>query len=300
MLAQGGGRMVVQTGQLRSASPRTWRGWGAPLLFVLLVYGLAWPAFGAAMLISAPGSPPTASATLLGLVGTFAPAAAAIVLTGVEGGAPAIQRLIARIFQFRASWRWYVFALGFLPAARLTAALLHKLISGAWPPFGGVSALDLIASILISMPFQAGEELGWRGWLLPRLGERIGYAPASLVVGLVWGPWHLPLFFAAVSTNQGQPILLFLIASLALSVAMAWLYVNVRGALFLTMLMHASVNNTTQIVPTRTSGPVGLFSLHWSLVMWLFAAVLVASAAYFLWRLRLYPRSPNGGRGVGP
>src|SRR5438045_7892958 len=98
--------------------------------------------------------------------------------------------------------------------------------------------------IALSTPFQAGEELGWRGFALPRLGARLGLARASLLLGLAWALWHLPLFFVRDADTFGQSFVVYAVQVVAISVAMALLYVRTDGGLFLPMLFHSAVNNT--------------------------------------------------------
>jgi hypothetical protein len=131
-----------------------------------------------------------------------------------------------------------------------------------------------------------GEEIGWRGYALPRLAARFGFARASVLLGLIWGIWHLPLFVLPAHANYGQSFWLFVFGSTALSVAMAWLFVHTRGSVALAMLMHSAVNQTNGVVPTRLAAPGNPFTVFdTSLIGWLFASLLAGTAAYFLWRI---------------
>ena len=79
---------------------------------------------------------------------------------------------------------------------------------------------------------------------------------------------------------------MYVLGVTALSVAMAWLYWRTNGSLLLTMLMHAAVNNTKDIVPSAVSAATNAFSLSSSLVAWVSVAILWICAAYFLLRMR--------------
>ena len=85
-----------------------------------------------------------------------------------------------------------------------------------------------------------GEEPGWRGFALPRLLERTGPMPASLVLGVVWALYHLPLFW----TNQGyaQPFVIMLVELPAMAVLYIWLFQHTAGSALLAILLHASAN----------------------------------------------------------
>ena len=133
---------------------------------------------------------------------------------------------------------------------------------------------------------QAGEELGWRGFALPRLATRFGLRTASFLLGVLWAGWHLPLFFILGGDTVGQSFPLYVLQVTALSVAFAWLYARTRGSLLLTMLLHAAVNNTKDIVPSAVPGATQPWALSTSPVAWLTVALLWGTAAFFLADLR--------------
>jgi membrane protease YdiL (CAAX protease family) len=276
-----------------------------PLLkFFLLTYAMAWICWAASYAISRgsvtndPG-PIAPMRTLIAgavfLLGVFAPAIVALALTtrakGTEegdgtGGRTGALALLGRVFKWQVDARWYFFAVGYMPAIKLSVALVHRVVTGAWPRFGQEAWYLMAAAILVSTWVQAGEEIGWRGYALPRLSERFGLAPASVILGLIWASWHLPLFFFPGSNKLGQSFPLYLLQVTALSVAIAWLYWRSNGSLLLTMLIHAAVNNTKDIVPSAVPGTTNTFALSASLVGWLTVAFLWLAAAYFLVRMR--------------
>ncbi len=261
-----------------------------PLLeFFALTYAATWICWTAAAVISRQSSLPaptlSALAGALFLLGTFAPAVVALALTERAEGRAAARALLRRVFQFRVGAVWYVFALGYIPAVKLSVALVHRFATGAWPRFGQEAWYVMAAAILVSTWVQAGEEIGWRGYALPRLSDRFGLALASVILGIIWGCWHLPLFFVPQSDTFGQSFPLYLLQVTALSVAIAWLYWRTKGSLLLVMLLHATVNNTKDIVPSAVPGATNPFELSTSLVAWLTVAFLWIAAAYFLVRM---------------
>jgi len=255
----------------------------AVLLFFALTYAVTWASFfGAATL-----STQSWFVSPLLYVGTFAPSFVALGLTARETGLPGIRTLLRRVVDFHASWRWFVFAVGYIATLKLLTAVTYRLATASWPAFGTTPLVVIPFAILISTPVQAGEEIGWRGYALPRLAERFGFPRASLLLGLLWGAWHLPLFFIPGHPNHGQPLLFFVLGSTGLSVAMTWLYMNTRGSVGFAMLMHSAVNQTMGIVPTRLASagnPLAIANV--SPIMWLFIALLWSMAAYFLLRMR--------------
>jgi len=256
--------------------------------FFLFTYVVTWMCW--AVWAASSGATP-ASAWLPGLrmlvflLGVFAPAIVAVWLTARHEGREGVRSLLHRLIQWRVGLRWYLFAVTYFIAIKLAAALLHRLLAGEWPRFNTTSWYIIIAGIVFSTPVQAGEEIGWRGYALPRLAERFGLGLGSIVLGIIWAAWHLPLFFIPETDTTGQSFPVYLLAVTALSVAIAWLYARTGGSLMLAMLMHASVNNTN-IVPSFDPNATNPFALSTSLVAWIFTALLSVCAAYFLVQMR--------------
>ena len=187
-----------------------------PLLaFFSLTYAATWTCWAAAATISrGPASSDPARAAFAGallLLGTISPSLVALALTERAEGRAATQALLGRVFLWQVSARWYVFAAGYMAAIKLSAALVHRVVTGAWPRFGDESWYLMVAAIAVSTWVQAGEEIGWRGYALPRLSARVGLAPASVILGVVWASWHLPLFFFPGSDTQGQSFPLYVV-----------------------------------------------------------------------------------------
>jgi membrane protease YdiL (CAAX protease family) len=182
-----------------------------------------------------------------------------------------------------------------MPAIKLTVALVHRVATGHWPRFGDEPWYLMAGAILVSTWVQAGEEIGWRGYALPRLSARVGLAPASVILGIIWATWHLPLFFVAAADTQGQSFPLYLLQVIAVSVAMAWLYWRTKGRLLLVMILHAAVNNTKDIVPSVVQGATNPFALSTSRVAWLTVALMWLAAAYFLIQMRSASRLETNG-----
>ena len=219
-------------------------------------------------------------------MGAFAPALVALALTARTDGRAGVEALLGQIVRWPRGARWYLFAIGYMATIKLAAALLHRVLTGVWPPFGEEPWYLMAGALVVSTPVQAGEEVGWRGFALPRLASHFGLAPASIVLGVVWACWHLPIFFMPGSGTQGHSFPLYLLSVSAISVAMAWLYWRTNESLLMAMLMHAAVNNTKDIVPSAAVASTTPFTLNASLLGWLTASLLWAAAAYFLVQMR--------------
>lgn len=255
--------------------------------FFLLTFAITWTAWLAPAALGAPGK-----SRFLGLggpvflFGVFAPAFVALALTAYSEGWAGVVRLLSRVGRWQAGAHLYVFAIGYMAATKLFAALIHRMAMGAWPSFGDISVPLILGAILVSTWVQAGEEVGWRGYALPRLATHLGIGAASILLGVIWALWHLPLFFLLGSGSDGQSFPIYLLHVIALSVAMSWLYWQTKGSLLLVMLMHASVNNTTGIVPAAVSSAVAPMSFEGTMVAWVTVGVSSAVAVLLLYRMR--------------
>lgn len=259
--------------------------WPALAGFVVCTYAVTWSVWLA--VASAQGH---SLAFGLGgpvfFVGVFAPALVAIAMTFRRDGRTGVAQLLRPVGVWQVSPWYYLFAMTYLAATKLLAALLIRFITGTWPTFGDISVPMMLGGIVVSTWVQAGEEIGWRGYALPRLTRLVGLGPASIALGLIWATWHLPLFFLAGSGSTGQSFPLYALHVTALSVAMTWLFWKTEGSLLLVMLMHASVNNTTAIVPAAVPGAVDALSFHGSLAGWLTVAVAWVVAVPLLYAMR--------------
>lgn len=243
------------------------------VLFFFATFAVAWALFAAA------GRFPS-SANLLVFLGAISPALVGIALSASDGGVP---RLLEAVLRWQVGARWYLFALLFMGVIRIGVALAHRMLTGAWPDLIRDSWALLPFAILLGTPVQAGEEIGWRGFALPRLLRVAGFAWSAILLGMIWAVWHLPLFYLAIPGNNeyGRSFPIWALSVTALSVAFAWLYVRTGGSLLLTMLMHAAVNNLPHFTPTAGASPANVFSMRGSLTEWLLAGCLWIAAAGF-------------------
>ena len=251
--------------------------------FVVLTFALSWSLWFASGAAS-----PAGPNTPIFLLGVFAPGIVALGLTALHGGHAAVLALLRRLVDWEVPARWYVFAVSYMLAIKLSAALVHRIAFGAWPAFGQEPFLLMLGATVAStlMGGQVGEELGWRGYALPRLAARFGVGLASILLGGIWALWHLPLFFAPVGDTFGQSFPLYLLQVIALSVTMAWVYSHTRGSLLPVMLLHAAVNNTKDIVPSVDAGATNPWALSHSSIAWITVALMWLGAGYFLIRMR--------------
>jgi uncharacterized protein len=250
-------------------APARWTQRRQIVVFLLLAAGLSWWIWPMTLLN------PTSTALV-----PWGPTIAALVVTGLAYGRHELGRLALRMVRWRVHPGWY--AVGLLgPLVLLGVPALVLLALGARPevtePFPGPAILLLVFAVRFVLGGALGEDPGWRGFLLPRVRARHGLLAASLLVGVVWMAWHLPLFLSGPATDQ-RPPLQFALWGLALSVVFAWIYERTDGSLLIVMLFHAMVDTFASLVFPLFMGGNDYGRLWWLLiaVAWLAAAAVVA------------------------
>jgi hypothetical protein len=131
------------------------------LKFFFLTYAVTWACFITVVMISHGPAPTAAHALVRGfllLLGTFAPSLVALWITARTEGRPGVLALLRRLVQWQVGMRWYLFAIVYLPAIKLSVALVHRVMTGSWPRFGTEPWYIIVLAIAISTPVQAGEE----------------------------------------------------------------------------------------------------------------------------------------------
>jgi membrane protease YdiL (CAAX protease family) len=101
-----------------------------------------------------------------------------------------------------------------------------------------------------------GEEVGWRGWLLPQLQKRFSPLSSSLILGLVWGAWHFPLFVIGAYPGGPESIVVYLVIGPIFATLFTWLFNRTRGALLPAICLHTAVNNSSRFVAETSMYPV--------------------------------------------
>lgn len=134
-----------------------------------------------------------------------------------------------------------------------------------------------IAVVAGLFPGAVGEELGWRGYALPRLQERYDALVASLVLGVVWAVWHLPTFFVEFTGQASLPMEWLLFEIVGASILYAWVVNNADGSVLLAILFHGANNSLTPVVfpGIVAAGYADTFAMVTALSVWIVAAVVV-------------------------
>lgn len=228
---------------------------GAPLWwFFALAVLIAWPigfVFGVdeADLFA---RYPWPVAFLINRIPKFAFSLAGIIMVLATAGRSGLRSLVAGLFRWRVAPGWYVLAVLGPLALYFGSALLLAGVEG-WGEVD-VGLLDTLKLVLIAPGSGIvvyaltrgglGEELGLRGFALPRLQARYSPNIASLILGMFWGAWHLPVLM----TRDAVSIVAFLLSVLAMAYIFTWVYNRVGGSLLIVVLLHATINAGDDIV----------------------------------------------------
>ena len=176
---------------------------------------------------------------------SFGPMLAALLVARVGGGG-ALRRLLGGLARWRVAPRYALFAVG-APLALFALAGLVSALLGAAPDLGHLGEVDglpnlgaLGALALWLATFGVGEELGWRGFALPRLQASLTAWRATLVLGVAWAAWHLPAFFYRPTYRAMGPagFVAFSVSILAASVVFTWLFNATGGSVLVVALFH--------------------------------------------------------------
>ncbi|HEV8268867.1 MAG TPA: type II CAAX endopeptidase family protein, partial [Thermoanaerobaculia bacterium] len=177
--------------------------------------------------------------------GSLGPAFAALVTSRLVGGSPAPGEMRRSLGRVRAPLRAWAVALFLAPATYAISSAVAVAVSKERPSPQNLEKWYLvfpIALFILVLGGPLGEEVGWRGWLLPRLLQSTSPATASLVVALFWFVWHFPLFFMEGATQKGTSIVSFAAAVLAMSFLFTSLHQETNGSLFWAVAFHLSIN----------------------------------------------------------
>jgi membrane protease YdiL (CAAX protease family) len=257
-----------------------------PLLtYFALVFALSWGSW----LVLTGGAPMRSDPRFMFIVLTapVAPAVAGLLMTGLTAGRAGYRELLARLTRWRVPARWYGVALLPAPLVAIMTAILLAL-SLRSPEFlpavfttadpVGLLLPGIIGGLLVGLC----EELGWTGFAIPRLRPQYGILATGLLMGVVWGAWHYPLFSRSDSFTGALPLALLLFQLFswlpAYRVLMVWVYDH-TGSLLVVVLMHISLAATSIIFPPSVMSDMqSLISILVSATTWWLLVVAVAAA----------------------
>jgi membrane protease YdiL (CAAX protease family) len=210
--------------------------------FFVLTFAITW---GLALLIVLFPGPltalfgPVSAANPLFILAVAGPTVAATILTAMRAGRTGLRALYSGLTRWRFGIGWYAAILAGIP---LIAFAVSQVAGAERKANLGTPAL-LVAFLLNQLILgPLGEELGWRGFALPRLLKRFSPLVASLILGVIWGVWHLPAFFVSGLPQTSLALPVFLLNVLFLSILATWIYRGTGGSVLSVALFHFAVN----------------------------------------------------------
>lgn len=200
-------------------------------IFFAISLALSIPVF-----LSTPPDSPVASLLGTYFIGSYIPAVLAVIFVSIEKDKKESTAFWARLGALRVGWIWWAFAILFPTVVWLIAGVVFLVQGQEWP-----TSYAALGFFPIALLIYFGEEIGWRGFALPRLLQRYNAVTASLIIGAVWGAFHIALnihrpFFAALNFA-------FL---MAISVILTWLFLRTRSVI-LTAVLYATFNAWLQV-----------------------------------------------------
>jgi membrane protease YdiL (CAAX protease family) len=232
------------------------------ITFFVLTYVITWAIESPLVLLT--DSVTATQGLVLVILASNVPSAVAIVLTAVVLGRGALRKLLGRLLIWRVSPFWYLVV--FLGPVALTGGvvLLNALMGGPALSLGMTLVGAAIFFAFSVVPGSAlGEEIGWRGYVLPRLQSRMSALSASLLIAPIWALWHLPLWLTGEPGRTPTLYTGFLVSAFALSIISTWVYNSTGGSLLMVVLAHATVNLPLTLVRddlgAQATGPVLLY-----------------------------------------
>ncbi|HYA33332.1 MAG TPA: type II CAAX endopeptidase family protein [Candidatus Bathyarchaeia archaeon] len=183
------------------------------------------------------------------------PTLAAIIMTSITAGKPGLRGLRHRLTQWRSGWQWYLFILVGIPALLLLGIIIQPGLLARFEGFRPILLVYPVAFFAVFLQTGLPEEIGWRGFALPRMQPRYGPLRGTLLLGVMWGFWY-SLYFLTPDHGGGPDtsfstvftsFLIFLMMVIAITIIMTWVFNHTQGSVFIASLLHTSIN-TPQIV----------------------------------------------------
>lgn len=205
---------------------------------------------------------------------TFGPLIAALIVSGIVGGWASPKALLSSIIHWRVAPLWYLVAVGFPIIVQLFANWLNPSLGSAPANWAAIPAVEQIAvTVAVFSIFSGplGEEPGWRGFALPNLLQNHAAASSSLIVGVMWALWHLPLVLL------GEYSVFAALHVVVAAFVFTWLWQNTGGSVLLAILMHASHQNSARFLGRVYEGSDKIQQQWVTLAFWLAAAVAIVA-----------------------
>jgi membrane protease YdiL (CAAX protease family) len=237
------------------------------ILFFLIAYGFTWVFWisealatrgllGSSILVDFLLSPYNPAA--------WGPFVSAILLTFWFQRGRGVLSLLKRGVEYKFAKKWWVPTILLCPLIIGGALGIAALVGNSIPELYWISDPALILVNFVLILFTGGplqEEFGWRGYALPRLQRKFNALVSSIVIGFMWGLWHLPYFFIGTELTYAYGIIPQIITAILLSILLTWLFNNTGGSVLVALIFHNMFNLSNDMFPalqTQLGSPLFL------------------------------------------
>ena len=238
--------------------------------FFAFAYALTWLAW---MPLALRGPVYGDNLSYLHFLGSLGPLVSAFVMTGLVSGRSGVRELLGRVFRWRVPLGWHLLG-WFGPAALYAiAAVVVRVMWSQWPKlslFGHSEEFAQLALpvywVLSLICYGFGEEVGWRGFALPRLQQKYSGLTSTVILSVFWALWHLPVFAFSTGMSQMGPgeIVGWYFSLLTGSVLLTWMYNGARGSVLIVAVFHAMLDVAmTSPSPGTLSNVMGALLTIW-------------------------------------
>lgn len=207
-------------------------------------------------------------------LGPWGPLVAAILVTLIFQRGAGVKELFKRGVMMRLGKWWWIILLTF-PVLIGGSLVLSVLFGNPAPEFEALAQPVALPVALVFIFFRSGplqEEFGWRGYAFEHLRSKYDALTAAIIVGLMWGLWHLPLFFVPRADDYyNRPMWGLLLTTILAGIILAWFYANTKGSIFAAMLGHTMFNWSNWVFPALKSDSAALilFGLYFIAVVYI-------------------------------
>lgn len=228
------------------------------LLFIAICYFISWFFWLGGYLIDGSKIP-----MIFLVLGTFGPTITAIILEKRQKTSSLIKLLI----NFKSSYKAYLISLFFIPILIVLVLVIGEY---PYPELNKIPILGLIIAFVMNMIFGGalGEEIGWRGFLLPNLNRIYNDFISNFLTGIIWGVWHMPLFLTKTYEN---PVIQYFIIVLLLSFLFSFVFKLSKKSLWPVIILHGIFNFSNQLLGGLFPQTDGILQKDW----WLFISILL-------------------------
>ena len=244
--------------------------------YFILAYAITW-AFEIPLAATGQGWIESEIPFAIHYLGGFGPMLAATIVTATVQGRRGLRDLFGGLLKWRVGTRWLLFCFLSPFAMFALAAVLTRATSGGWPNLSLLGEVDYLpylgipgAVVLWLLTWGMGEEVGWRGFALPRLQRDRSALSATIILGIVHAFWHLPAFFykdayKAMGLIAGLPILV--LSVVAAAILFTWIYNSTRGSLLMVTVFHALFDWLSVSKAGGTTAPTIMSAVVWALAV---------------------------------